>query len=161
MHRSGPGPTAAKNLLRTTDLTVGVAHCHLLLCADGGLVQRRDLVKCRVDLEEDFSGLLNLPLDLLPLREQSPHLQLIWRVDELILEENFELDLLTAKSSFFLQFMLFDVLTHHVRQSRERQLDRLLRKQGLLTAVAKDFELKNFLKFVDHYLRPAIIFQIK
>ena len=134
-----------------------------MLCGDGGLVQRSDLVKGRVDLEEHFLGLLHLSLDLLPLTEQPPHLQLIWGIDELVLEQYLKLDLLTAKLGLFLQLVFFDVLTHNVWQSCERQLDRLESEQGLriVACVTKDFEFENLFKFIDFNLCSGVVLQVK
>ena len=50
---------------------------HLMLRADFGLIQSRYLVEGRIDLEEDFFGLLDLLLHLLSFGEQAPHLQLL------------------------------------------------------------------------------------
>jgi hypothetical protein len=76
-----------KDLLRAgaEGLTVRIVHGHLLLSGDFWHVERGDLVDGGVDLEEHLFGFEDLLLNLSPLGKETAHLELVRRVDKLVL----------------------------------------------------------------------------
>ena len=76
-----------KDLLRAgaEGLTVRIVHGHLLLSGDFRHVERGDLVDGGVDLEEHLFGFEDLLLNLSPLGKETAHLELVRRVDKLVL----------------------------------------------------------------------------
>ena len=66
-------------------LTVRIVHGHLLLSGDFWHIESGDLVDGGVDLEEHLFDFEDLLLNLPTLGKESAHLELIWRVDKLVL----------------------------------------------------------------------------